>query len=176
MENRLKTFIEMLNRENDLLDSLVEIGDKKRQLIILGEVKELDKLIQKEGIVLSNLDKQEGARFKLQQELSVAWGMKPEELVATELLKRLSGKHEDLYKPMQEAIERLDYNLTRLKAINSHNHDLLEHSLDFIAMMESMITGDSAGVYSDNGSKIDEAAPAVLAICWIERCNRHALK
>ncbi len=156
MEERLKSFMEMLGRENALLDSLAEIGEKKRQLIIMGEVKELDKLIQKEGIVLSNLDKQEGARFKLQQEISAAWGLKPEELAAAQLLRLVGQKYPEIYKDMQESIGRLDYNLTRLKAINSHNHNLLEQSLEFISTMESMINGDVTGVYSDRGTSVDE--------------------
>jgi len=156
VKEQIKAFIDMVEQENGLLDSLAEMGEQKRQLIILGEVKELDKLIRKESLVLTNLDKQEGARFKLQQDISAAWGLKPAEMAAARLLKAVAEKYPELYPNMQAAINRLDYNLARLQAINAHNHELLEQSLDFISMVESMVNGDVAGVYSHQGLSVDE--------------------
>jgi len=156
VENLLKDFISAVGRENEVLANLAEIGEQKRQFIILGEVKQLDSLIQREGIVLTNLERLEGARFKLQQDLAKKWGIPVGELVASEMLKRVKEQHNNHFAELSQGIEQLDYNLTRLKAININNHDLLEQSLEFIATMESMIEGDVAGTYSDSGDKIDE--------------------
>lgn len=156
VENLLKDFIAAIGRENEVLADLAAIGEQKRQYIILGEIKQLDSLIQREGIVLTNLDRLEGARFKLQQELARKWGIPVSELVASEMLARVKEQHKDVFTDLSKGIEQLDYNLTRLKAINTNNHGLLEQSLEFIATMESMIEGDVAGTYSDSGDKIDE--------------------
>lgn len=156
VENLLKEFIAAVGRENEVLANLAAIGEQKRQFIILGEIKQLDSLIQREGIVLTNLDRLEGARFKLQQELARKWGIPVSELVASEMLARVKEQHNDIFTDLSKGIEQLDYNLTRLKAINTNNHGLLEQSLEFIATMESMIEGDVAGTYSDSGDKIDE--------------------
>ena len=157
MENLLKDFIAAIGRENEVLANLAEIGEEKRQFIILGEVKQLDSLIQREGIVLTNLERLEGARFKLQQELANKWGIPASELVASEILKRVKEQHNNNYIELSNSIEQLDYNLTRLKAINTNNHGLLEQSLEYIATMESMFMGDVAGTYSDSGDQIDES-------------------
>lgn len=156
MEKLLKDFISAVVRENEVLDNLAEIGEQKRQYIILGEIKQLDSLIQREGIILTNLERLEGARFKLQQELAKKWGLPIDELVATEMLRRVKEQYSSYFTELSQSIEQLDYNLTRLKAINQNNHGLLEQSLEFIATMESMIEGDVAGTYSDNGDNIDE--------------------
>lgn len=156
MENLLKDFIAAVGRENEVLADLAAIGEQKRQYIILGEIKQLDSLIQREGIVLTNLDRLEGARFKLQQELAQKWRIPVSELVASEMLRRVKEQHKDIFTELSQGIEQLDYNLTRLKAINTNNHGLLEQSLEFIATMESMIEGDVAGTYSGSGDKIDE--------------------
>ncbi|MBP8820355.1 MAG: flagellar export chaperone FlgN, partial [Syntrophomonadaceae bacterium] len=67
MESLLTDFTRAVADLNAVLDELAELGQEKQQLIILGKVKELDTLIRKEGIVISNLEKTEGARFKLQE-------------------------------------------------------------------------------------------------------------
>jgi len=157
VENLLKDFISAVGKENEVLANLAEIGEQKRQYIILGEIKQLDSLIQREGIVLTNLERLEGARFKLQQELAKKWGLPIGELVATEMLKIVKEQHGNYYTELSQSIEQLDYNLTRLKAITQNNHGLLEQSLEFISTMESMIEGDVAGTYSDSGDKIDES-------------------
>ncbi|MGE5390242.1 MAG: flagellar protein FlgN [Deltaproteobacteria bacterium] len=156
VENLLKDFIAAVGRENEVLADLAEIGEQKRQYIILGEIKQLDSLIQKEGIVLTNLERLEGARFKLQQELAKIWGLPVGDLVASEMLKRVKEQYGNYSADFSQCIEQLDYNLTRLKAINTNNHGLLEQSLEFIATMESMIIGDVAGTYSGSGDKTDE--------------------
>lgn len=157
MENLLKEFIAAIGKENEILTNLAEIGEEKRQFIILGEIKQLDNLIQREGIILSNLDRLEGARFKLQQQLAQKWGIPVGELIASEMLNRVEADHSNFLAELSQAIEQLDYNMTRLKAINTNNHGLLEQSLDFIASMEGMIEGDVAGTYSGNGDQIDES-------------------
>lgn len=156
VENLLKDFISAVGRENEVLADLAEIGEQKRQYIILGEIKQLDSLIQREGIVLTNLERLEGARFKLQQELAKKWGLPIGELVATEMLKLVKEQFGNYYSELSQSIDQLDYNLTRLKAITQNNHGLLEQSLEFITTMESMIEGDVAGTYSGNGDNIDE--------------------
>jgi len=157
VENLLKDFIAAVGKENEILANLAEIGEQKRQYIILGEVKQLDSLIQREGIVLTNLERLEGARFKLQQELAKKWDIPVGELVASEMLGRVKDQYNSYLAELSQGIEQLDYNLTRLKAINADNHGLLEQSLEFIATMESMFEGDVAGTYSGSGDQIDES-------------------
>lgn len=157
VENLLKDFIAAVGRENEILANLAEIGEQKRQYIILGEVKQLDSLIQREGIILTNLERLEGARFKLQQDLAKKWDVPVGELVASEMLGRVKDQHNSYLAELSQGIEQLDYNLTRLKAINANNHGLLEQSLEFIATMETMFEGDVAGTYSDSGDQIDES-------------------
>jgi hypothetical protein len=43
-----------------------------------------------------------------------------------------------------------------LKAINSHNHELIDQSLVFIGEIQSLFNGDVAGIYSDKGLQSDE--------------------
>lgn len=161
MESLLTDFTGAVTALNAALDELAELGQEKQQLIILGKVKELDTMIRKEGIVISNLEKIEGARFKLQEQIGQSWGISSEELSAREILKRVQETYPSCYRDLEEAINRLDYNLTRLGAINVHNNELIEQSLDYIKVIETTLNGDIAGTYSSNGNQTGEGSYAL---------------
>lgn len=150
-------FTRTVEAMNQVLDELAQLGQEKQQLIIVGKVKELDSLIHKEGIITSNLEKVEGARFKLQEQIGQEWGIKAEELSAREILQRVKESYPSCYPDLEEVINRLDYNLTRLRAINVHNNELIEQSLDYIKVLESILGGDVAGTYSSQGIQASEA-------------------
>ncbi len=146
----------MVGKQNEVLDQLAEIGQQKQELIVMGKVQELDNLIRKEGIIISNLDKLEGARFKLQEKLAMEWRVTKEELSARKMLSMMEDPYPELHTELDQIIARLDYNITRLKAINSHNDELINQSLDYISVMESALNGDVAGTYSNKGIQSDE--------------------
>ncbi|MDD3269966.1 MAG: flagellar protein FlgN [Syntrophomonadaceae bacterium] len=156
MEKLIGDFIDTIAKENSILDSLNDYAQEKQHLIILGKVEELDSLIKKEGIVISNLDKIEGARFKLQGQLASKWGMGLKDCNASEMLAKVKAGYSGLYRQFEEVIGRLDYNMVRLKALNTHNNELINQSLDYISLMESMLSGDVAGTYSQKGLQVDE--------------------
>lgn len=156
VDKLLQDFIESIAKQNQVLERLAALGQEKQELIIAGKVRELDSLIQKEGITVSNLDKMEGARFKLQEHLAIQLGFKAEEFSAKKLLAWVREGCPELYPALEEVINQLDYCLIRLKAINSHNNELIEQSLVFIGEIQSLFNGDVAGIYSDKGQQSDE--------------------
>ncbi len=157
MDSLLADFTQAVSALNEVLDELADLGQQKQELIVLGKVKELDSLIRKEGIVISNLEKTEGARFKLQEQIGQKWGISSEELSAQEILKQVQEKYPSCHRELNEALNRLDYNLTRLGAINVHNNELIEQSLDYIKVIETTLNGDIAGTYSNNGDQAGES-------------------
>ncbi|QGU00436.1 hypothetical protein SYNTR_1842 [Candidatus Syntrophocurvum alkaliphilum] len=156
MHNLLKVFIDTINKQNKIFDQLVQLAEEKRESIILGKIQELDKLIQKEGIIVSNLEKTEGARFKLQEQIASKLKLKTEQMNAEFIITALQKNNHVLYIDLKEAIERLDYNLARLRALNEENNELINQSLDYIFSMQAAIEGDIAGTYSQKGTQSDE--------------------
>ena len=55
----------------------------------------------------------------------------------------------------EEAVNRLGFNLARLKAINNHNNELIEQSFQY-RNLQAILNGDIAGTYSDKGRPVDE--------------------
>ncbi len=155
MENQIKEFIKYLKQENEAMDKLAEMGNEKTHLILKNKIEELNQLILDEAGIIKDLQQLEDRRYALHQELAVSWEQDMEDLAAKQVLIRVKKETPELYDEFRVQIDHLDYNLTRLKAINSHNNELLEQSLDFLAYMEKLLYGDKAGVYSDNGDYTD---------------------
>lgn len=156
MKELLADLIDAINYENELLDKLSDLGYEKKQLIILGKVQELDNLIHKEGIIISELEKKEDARFRLQQQINAHPDFKGQEVSASILLQQVQQTYADYYPDMEQAVSRLDFNMTRLKAQNAQNSELIEQSLDYLAALEAVINGDVAGIYSRKGQQMDQ--------------------
>lgn len=150
MEAVLREFVQVMGKENQTLDQIVALGEQKQQVIIGGKVAELDSLIQKESLLVANLEKLEDQRYKLQQQFSVHGS------TAGELVEWTGQEYPQLKQEFEEAINRLVFNLARLRAINNHNNELIEQSLQYIETMQAMLNGDVAGTYSDKGSPVDE--------------------
>lgn len=142
--------IAAMDKVNSVLGQLADLAHEKKELIILGKVKELDNLIRKEGIVISELERLEDARFRLQSKLVVK-NAAAAPANAREILEITRLDYPQLASVMDECLSRLDFNLTRLRMLNQRNHELLESSLDHIAFLEAAINGDSAVTYSDKG-------------------------
>ncbi|HOQ10641.1 MAG TPA: flagellar protein FlgN [Syntrophomonadaceae bacterium] len=150
MEGILREFIEVMAKQNQILDQLAVLGEQKQQIIIAGEVKELDSLIQKESGLVAHLEKLESQRFKLQQKLNRS------ETTARELVEWVGQEYPQLKEEFQETVDRLSYNLDRLKVINKHNNELIEQSLQYIESIQALLNGDIAGTYTDRGDLADE--------------------
>ncbi len=156
MDKLLEKFIQFLNLQNEKLDKLAELGQDKKELIILGKIKELDELIKVEAAAVNALQNLEEGRFRIQGQIASLWDRDAGDLAARELLARVAQEYPAFQQDLETAINRLDFNLTRLRAINSHNNDLLEHSLSYIEGLEAVISGDKAGIYSHTGQEKDE--------------------
>lgn len=156
MQEVIKEFIQILIKENQWIDKLIEMGEEKRRVIILGKVQELDKLVQKEGIIVSTLEKLEGARFKLQETLAQSWNMPVEGLVANMVLKKVIEVFPEWQDELKEEIERMQQTINKLRDINTENNELINLSLDYIENMQALFEDDRAGIYSDKGMQSEE--------------------
>ncbi len=150
MESYCLGLINALENENQILERLVELAVAKKEHLILGQVKELEKLVRTEGIVISELGKWEDARFQLQKRLAKAlpdqFPMKMEQLQS--LLQR---SYPHLVRRLQEVVRGLTLNLEHINRLNQHNNELLEQSLDHIAFLETVLIGNHSGAYSPDG-------------------------
>lgn len=159
MESLIRGMMAAVKEETSILNSLIDLGSEKRQLILKNRYKELDTLIQKEGIVHSRLARAEGARFKFQQELARKWEM-PVEVVNSALLSsRARTDFPDLAAEMEQNLRSLGTAVNQLQNINQENRELTGYALEYIDYLWAMLEGDVAGIYSSDGVQAEERLP-----------------
>lgn len=150
MEKYFCQLVDALDKQNQILERLAQLAGIKKEHIILGRTKELEKLIREEGIIVSELGKWEDARFRLQKKISPA-------LSATDLVNLARQDYPHLAQALFEVLKRLEINLGELNQLNRHNNDLLEQSLDHIAFLEAALIGNNSGAYTQNGLQSEDS-------------------
>lgn len=154
MNQRLNQYIEILDQQNRVLRGLLELGQKKKQYIILGEVPELDGLLKKEAGLVMSLEALEERRFQSQAELTHLLGAAGEEPGAFRLLEMVREKGFSGVEALQEQLEEMQAVVNKLKFLNRENEDLINQSLAFIQSLEEAITRGGASTYSREGTMV----------------------
>lgn len=145
-----------VKEETSILNSLLEMGEEKKQLIIGNRLKELDTLVHSEGIVVSRLERAEGARFKLQKELAVIWDMPVDSVNSSELQVRVSKQLPALSRELENLLSGLKRAVGQLQRINRENRELANYALDYVDYLWTVVEGDAVGLYSADGIEAEE--------------------
>lgn len=156
MNTIIQAYGQILIKENQAIDKLLALGEEKKSCIILGKVKDLDKLLSKEGLIAANLEKLENERIKIHAEAAAQMGMPAPELTAKRLVQTSREKTIPGTDLLIEQIEHMEKTIFQLRDINTQNNELIGASLEYIDNMQAMLIGDDAGIYSDRGTPASE--------------------
>lgn len=153
MLDLLNSFIEIIGKQNELLEQIIKLSEDKRQAIVLGQVQELDSMVHKEGILGQELEKLESARFVLQMEIAENLGMPVTELNAGEIRRVTAEQYPQLATSLNEHLTTLEKLIGKLRSSIQENNELLKMSLDYIEEMYYLLSPeDNPGLYSDKGA------------------------
>lgn len=162
MEININRLTECILMENQVVTDLIDLGNTKRQVVILGDITELTEIMRRESQLLKNLEKAETQRQAESLALASLVGLKEEELTASSLIDQLKGSRLSDAIRLSEEIDNLAHNLNQLKDINQHNTVLLNQSLAFVESMEAFLTHQRETTYSEGGSVKSSPARSVL--------------
>lgn len=159
-EQKIDLYLAVLAREDHLLKQLVETQRDKRPMIVLARPGELDQLNQKEGALVSDLEKTEGARFKLQKSLAASMNMEAEAFTAQALYIILAESQPARASRLQELTASIQRSVGLIQEASQENHQLLDTALEYIAEMQWMLTGEEgAGTYSQDAAADPQMPP-----------------
>lgn len=156
MDGIIQAYGQVLIKENQAIDKLLVLGEEKMNCIILGKVKELDKILSKEGIIAANLEKTENERIQLHAQIAERWGIAAQELTAKMLVQLSREKTMAEADLLEQQIEHMEKIIFKLQDINRQNNELIGASLEYIDNMQAMLIGEDAGTYSDKGTPANE--------------------
>ncbi|SHH69919.1 FlgN protein [Caloranaerobacter azorensis DSM 13643] len=152
MEKLINDLKDILIEELNLYKHMLELSINKTDIITSGQVRELDKITQKEQALILKAGKLEDIResiiSKIQDELNLK-----EVKNISKLVDYLS---EDQKKEIEYVKQQLIDVLNRLKERNSLNSTLIKDSLEYINLNVNLLANVlSSNIYSDKVSKDD---------------------
>lgn len=150
--NEVVVFLDTLNTENQILEQLLDLAHHKRQVVISGDIKELEQLIKRENILLHSLNRCENQRAAVQLQVMKKSGFNESSLTAMEMIRRLESEYPEHSRAMRELVEIMALRMRALEDLNRLNIELIGQALAFIESMEALLTMTNDTTYSAQGT------------------------
>lgn len=141
---------EVLLEELNVYKEMLEVTNKKTEVITAGHVKDLDKITQLENTIIINIGKLEDKREKVVENIRKQLGLQ-EELNMTNIMEHLDKQAANDIEIIKSQL--LD-TLNKLKEKNQLNNVLIQDSLEFINLNIELLTSTSEqGTYNNKTGK-----------------------
>ena len=144
-KENIECLINVLNSQKELFNDILNVSKNKTKIIINGDVKELEKIINLEQAMVLKIGKFEDEREKALTNISNDLVENKEELNISALLKKLPKEKANELKECRQKIKEI---IGEIKNTNDLNSRLIRNSLDFINFSVSLFS--DSGVVSDN--------------------------
>ena len=141
MASLMEDLIDVLNKEEEQYQGLIELGKKKREVVIRADIKTLDEITATEQEVASNLQNLAKKRTRVLNDMATVLGRNPEEQPVEQ-------------KQLMEVKERLLQTGKEMAAINEQNEILLNQALEMVefdlTLLKSMRQAPETANYNKN--------------------------
>ena len=89
MASLMEDLIDVLNKEEEQYQGLIELGKKKREVVIRADIKTLDEITATEQEVASNLQNLAKKRTRVLNDMATVLGRNPGEVTITKMISYL---------------------------------------------------------------------------------------
>ena len=135
MASLMEDLIDVLNKEEEQYQGLIELGKKKREVVIRADIKTLDEITATEQEVASNLQNLAKKRTRVLNDMATVLGRNPGEVTITKMISYLEEQPVE-QKQLMEVKERLLQTGKEMAAINEQNEILLNQALDCLRVCD----------------------------------------
>lgn len=144
----------ILEREQAIYEEVLDLAEKKKQIIIDGKLKELEDITRRETEIVGILIKLENLRSQTSEELAAEKGV-TDLATVRDLLPLLEPKDQLVISSLHS---KLKGTVTALKNANDLNGKLLQQSLELVDFNLNLISsiGSVSGVYTEAASEKGE--------------------
>ncbi len=151
MASLMENLIEILNKESEGYEGLLETSREKTAVIIKGDLEALALLTEEEQAktgIIQSLDKK---REEIMKDMANVLNMDVNTLKLTQLVEILSTRPEE-QKALAAAIERVKAAAENLQRVNHQNSELLKNSIEMVQfelnLLQAMKTAPETANYS----------------------------
>ena len=142
MASLMEDLIDVLNKEEEQYQGLIELGKKKREVVIRADIKTLDEITATEQEVASNLQNLAKKRTRVLNDMATVLGRNPGDVTITKMISYLE----------EQPVEQKQ--LKEMAAINEQNEILLNQALEMVefdlTLLKSMRQAPETANYNKN--------------------------
>ena len=143
MASLMEDLIDVLNKEEEQYQGLIELGKKKREVVIRADIKTLDEITATEQEVAT----------RVLNDMATVLGRNPGEVTITKMISYLEEQPVE-QKQLMEVKERLLQTGKEMAAINEQNEILLNQALEMVefdlTLLKSMRQAPETANYNKN--------------------------
>lgn len=157
MASLIEELLNVLEEETGCYQTLLNMADNKKDVIIKGDVPSLQEITNKEQELAGHLLRLERKRKQNLEDICMVLNKRPEELTINRLIEILSGTEKDRLKDVHNRILTV---ISELKKYNDSNADLIQQSLEYIEFtvnaIQSMSSAEFGNSYAAKGKRYDD--------------------
>ncbi|MBR6228773.1 MAG: flagellar protein FlgN [Eubacterium sp.] len=158
MEELMSTLVE----EERLYAKLIPIEEEKTRAIVGNDLKKMQAITDQERGMVDETTALEAKREEIAVNIATVLGKNPKTITLDEIEDSLKRQPEDR-KKLQSIHDALRKTVSRLRAVNEQNKELLQESMDMVefnmnVMRSAQMTSGSSN-YGSNASEVDGMAP-----------------
>lgn len=131
MASLMEEFLDILENEKAEYDQLVNLSSQKRQIIIDGNIPQLEEVTGQEQDITSNLKHLENKRLQIINDMAIVLSKEPEELTLTNMIAFLNNQPKEQER-LVELQKSLKSTIEQMTNINLQNQALLEQALEMV--------------------------------------------
>ena len=131
MASLMENLIDILNKESDSYDGLLETSRKKTAIIVKGDLEALSQLTEEEQTKTDKILNLEKKRIEVMKDMANVLNMDVNTLKLTQLVDVLSSRPEE-QKALAAAIDRIKASALAVQQVNKQNSELLKNSIEMV--------------------------------------------
>ncbi|GAA4873891.1 hypothetical protein GCM10023310_61920 [Paenibacillus vulneris] len=142
-----EALIQIMTALNDVHENLLELAERKKQVLIQNDVEQLMQIVSKENKLVKQIGELDQQRVEAIGQFMIEKGYKPNPKVTVSDLTKIIFNVEDK-KALLGMQKQLLGNIHKLKELNQLNQQLIEHSLAFLEYSLDLIAGPPEDEYT----------------------------
>jgi len=148
--------IEVMQEQLETYKELLDIGNKKTDVLVNGDIKALNDITQQEQNLIIKLGKLEDERFALVGEIAKLFGKDASQLKGDFFKSILDDNSSQKFAKIYDELKEV---LLEIQEQNDRNEKLIKNALDYINFSIKLITdaGTSKGNYGADGANTQKS-------------------
>lgn len=152
MASLMENLMDLLEKENDEYDKLLELSMQKTPVIIEGNLQRLEQITDEEQIIVGRVNRLDKEREKVMKDIATVLNKDVQELKLGLLVKLLAERPEQQNR-LSQIDTRLKLTMNQMVRVNDRNRELIQSSLEMVQYNMNVLKSMKAAPETANYTK-----------------------